>query len=47
MSVRDDWQGRGAGTALMAAALNLVDNWPALPRGELGVYIDNAAGIAL
>ena len=26
MAVRDDWQGRGVGTALMAAALDLADN---------------------
>jgi putative acetyltransferase len=28
MAVRDDWQGRGIGTALMEAALDLADNWP-------------------
>lgn len=26
MIVRDDWQGRGVGTALMEAALDLADN---------------------
>ena len=47
MAVRDDWQGRGVGTALMEAALDLADNWLNLTRIELQVYADNAAGIAL
>jgi L-phenylalanine/L-methionine N-acetyltransferase len=47
MAVRDDWQGKGIGTALMEAALDLADNWLNLSRIELHVYVDNAAGIAL
>jgi len=47
MAVRDDWQGRGVGTALMEAALDLADNWLNLTRIELEVYTDNTAGIAL
>lgn len=47
MAVRDDWQGRGAGTALMRAAVDLADNWLNLSRLELDVYTDNAAAIAL
>ncbi len=47
MVVRDDWQGRGVGTALMEAALDLADNWLGLTRIELRVYADNTAGIAL
>lgn len=47
MAVRDDWQSRGVGTALMEAALDLADNWLNLTRVELEVYVDNAAGIAL
>jgi putative acetyltransferase len=47
MTVRDDWQGKGVGTALMEAALDLADNWLNLKRLELTVYADNAAGIAL
>jgi putative acetyltransferase len=47
MAVRDDWQGKGVGTALMEAALDLADNWLNLMRIELTVYVDNAAGIAL
>jgi L-phenylalanine/L-methionine N-acetyltransferase len=47
MAVRDDWQGRGVGTALMEAALDLADDWLNLRRIELSVYAENAAGIAL
>jgi L-phenylalanine/L-methionine N-acetyltransferase len=46
MAVRDDWQGKGVGTALMEAALDLADNWLNLTRIELRVYTDNAAGMA-
>ena len=41
------WQGRGVGTALLAAAIDLADRWLQLHRLELQVYADNAAGIAL
>jgi putative acetyltransferase len=44
MAVHDDWQGKGIGTALMEAALDLADNWLNLERIELKVYTDNAAG---
>lgn len=47
MGVRDDWQGRGVGTALLGAALDLADRWLQLRRLELQVYADNASGIAL
>ena len=47
MAVRDDWQCKGVGTALMEAALDLADNWLNLTRVELRVYVDNAAGVAL
>ena len=47
IAVRDDWQGKGIGTELMRAALDLADNWLNLSRIELTVYTDNAAGIAL
>jgi GNAT superfamily N-acetyltransferase len=46
MAVRDDWQGKGVGTALMEAALDLADNWLNLTRIELRVYTNNAAGAA-
>jgi len=47
MSVRDDWHRRGVGTALVAAAVDLADNWLNYARLELTVYTDNAAALAL
>ena len=47
MAVRDDWQRRGVGTALMRAAIDLADNWLNYRRLELTVYTDNAAALAL
>jgi len=47
MAVRDDWQGRGVGTALMAAALDLADNWLNILRVELDVWVDNEPAIRL
>ena len=47
MAVRDDWQGKGAGTALMQAAVDLADKWLNLTRLELDVYTDNEPAIRL
>jgi putative acetyltransferase len=47
MAVRDDWQGRGIGKALMRSALEMADQWLALVRVELTVFIDNEAAIRL
>jgi putative acetyltransferase len=47
MAVRDDWQGKGAGTALMQAAVDLADKWLNLSRLELDVYVDNEPAIRL
>jgi putative acetyltransferase len=47
IAVRDDWQGKGIGTALMEACLDLADNWLNLARLDLRVYVDNASAIAL
>jgi L-phenylalanine/L-methionine N-acetyltransferase len=47
ISVHDEWQGKGVGTALMAAAVDLADNWLNLTRLELEVYADNEAAIHL
>jgi len=47
MAVRDDWHGRGVGTALMAACLDLADNWLNLTRVELEVYTDNEPALRL
>jgi putative acetyltransferase len=47
MGVRDAWQGKGVGSALMQAALDLADNWLGLRRLELNVHTDNERAIAL
>lgn len=47
MAVRDDWQGRGIGTALVRAALDLADRWLGLTRVELLVFVDNEPAIQL
>lgn len=47
MAVRDDWQGKGVGTALMQAAVDLADKWLNLLRLELEVYTDNEPAIRL
>jgi len=47
MSVRDDFQGQGIGTALMQAAVDMVDNWLNLQRLELEVYTDNDPALRL
>jgi putative acetyltransferase len=47
LAVHDAYAGRGAGTALLAAVIDLADNWLNLKRLELSVYADNARAIAL
>jgi putative acetyltransferase len=47
MSVDTEYQGRGVGTALLAAIVDLADNWYNIRRLELEVYTDNEAGIRL
>jgi putative acetyltransferase len=47
MAVHDAYAGRGAGSALMAAIVDLADNWWNLRRLELNVYADNTRAIAL
>ena len=47
MAVHDDWQGRGVGTALMRAGVEMADRWLNLTRLELEVYIDNEPAIRL
>lgn len=47
MGVRDDWQGKGVGSALMQAAIDLADNWLGIRRLELHVHADNERAIAL
>ena len=47
MAVRDDWQGKGVGTALLQTAVDLADNWFNLVRLELEVYTDNEPAVRL
>jgi len=47
MGVHDAYAGRGIGTALMNAVLDLADNWLNLHRLELTVYADNERAIRL
>jgi len=47
MMVRDDWQGKGVGTAMMQAVIDLADSWLNLTRIELTVFTDNELAIAL
>jgi L-phenylalanine/L-methionine N-acetyltransferase len=47
MMVRDDWQGKGVGKAMMQAVIDLADKWLNLARIELNVFTDNEPAIAL
>lgn len=47
MAVRDDWQGKGVGTALMQVCVDLADNWLNYHRLELDVFVDNEPAIHL
>lgn len=47
MVVHDDWQGRGIGSTLLRAAVDLADRWLSLTRLELTVYADNEPALRL
>lgn len=47
LSVHEDHQGKGIGKALMAAAVDLSDNWLMLKRLELGVLDGNERALNL
>lgn len=47
MGVHDDWAGQRIGTRLLAAVVDIADNWLGLRRLQLTVYTDNARAIAL
>lgn len=47
MAVHDGWHGRGVGTALIRAAVDLADNWLNVHRLELEVYMDNEPAVRL
>jgi len=47
MGVHDDFTGCGIGSALLAALIDTADNWLAIKRLELTVYVDNPPAIRL
>jgi putative acetyltransferase len=47
MGVQAAWHRKGVGSALLAAAIDIADNWYGLARLELSVYTDNEGAIAL
>jgi putative acetyltransferase len=47
MMVHADYQGRGVGSALMEAGVDLAENWLNISRLELECYTDNVAARAL
>jgi len=47
MAVHDKWAGKGVGTALMKAGIDLADKWFNLARLELTVYTDNQPALRL
>ncbi|EPF1846336.1 TPA: GNAT family N-acetyltransferase [Pseudomonas aeruginosa] len=47
MGVAVAWQGKGVGSLLLAALLDVADNWMNLHRIELSVYTDNYPALAL
>lgn len=47
MGVLPTCHGRGVGSALLGAAVELCDNWLNVQRMELTVYTDNRAALAL
>lgn len=47
VSAHSDYWNKGVGSALIAAIVDLADNWLDLKRIELEVYTDNAAAIHL
>ncbi|UXI04559.1 GNAT family N-acetyltransferase [Photobacterium sp. TY1-4] len=47
VGVRDDFQGKGVGSALLAAMLDLTDNWLNVRRIEITVFTDNHPAMAL
>ena len=47
VAVHPNWTGRGAGRALLEAALDLADNWLNLRRLSLVVFADNPVALEL
>jgi putative acetyltransferase len=47
MAISEKEQGKGVGSQLLQAIIDLANNWLAVTRIELEVYTDNQAGVAL
>ena len=47
VAVHPDWAGRGAGRALMEAAIELADDWLNLRRLSLVVFVDNSVALEM
>jgi L-phenylalanine/L-methionine N-acetyltransferase len=47
LGLRDAFHGRGIGTALLSALIDVADNWLDIRRLDLTVYVDNTRAIAL
>jgi putative acetyltransferase len=47
MGVHDAWTGRGLGTALLGALIEMADRWLGLRRLELTCHVDNAPALAM
>lgn len=47
VAVHPDWTGRGAGRALMEAAIELADDWLDLRRLSLVVFVDNVVALEM
>jgi putative acetyltransferase len=47
MGVKDNFAGKGVGSALLQTAVDLCDNWINIKRLELTVYTDNEQAINL
>jgi putative acetyltransferase len=47
MAVREEFRGRGVGSALLDAIIDLADNWYNIVRLELQVYTDNEPAVRL
>ena len=47
MGIKDNVQGKGLGSALLATVTDLADNWLNLKRIEISAYVDNERAINL
>jgi len=47
MTVDQDWHGKGVGTALLAAMIDLAEKWLQVQRIELTVFADNERAVGL